>query len=101
VKWLAVTCIYKIQFSRYRHEQAVGDPEGKGSGFFMTFGTMKVVTSSPLCTGHLYPQEFSWYSFLEAESTPGNMVPSVATEKIPSDTTGVRFCDPPTSGTVP
>jgi hypothetical protein len=31
----------------------------------------------------------SWYSFLEAESTPGHMVPSVATEKIPSDTTGI------------
>jgi hypothetical protein len=26
------------------------------------------------------PQGVSWYSFLEAESTPGHMVPSVATE---------------------
>jgi hypothetical protein len=39
---------------------------------------MKVVRSSPLGTGRLYPQEFSWYSFLEAESTPRHMVPSVA-----------------------
>jgi hypothetical protein len=41
-------------------------------------------------TGRHYPQEFSWYSFLEAESTPGHMVPSVASENIPSDTTGDR-----------
>ena len=26
---------------------------------------MKVVSSSTLRTGRLYPQEFSWYSFLE------------------------------------
>jgi hypothetical protein len=62
---------------------------------------MKVVRSSPLHTGRLYPQEFSWYSFLEAESTPGHMVPSVATEKIPSDSTGDGSRDPPTSNAVP
>jgi hypothetical protein len=60
-----------------------------------------VVRSSPLRTGRLYPQEFSWYSFLEAESTPEHMVPSAATEKIPSDTTGDRSHDPPTSSAVP
>jgi hypothetical protein len=49
---------------------------------------MKVVRSLPLRTNRLYPQEVSWYSLLEAESTPGHMVPSVASEKIPSDTTG-------------
>jgi hypothetical protein len=48
-----------------------------------------VVRSSPLRTGRLYSQE---YSFLEAESTPEHMVPSVATEKFPSDTTGDFFC---------
>jgi hypothetical protein len=73
----------------------------KASGFFSTFGTMKVVRSSPLRTGRLYPPEFSWYSFLEAESTPGHMVPSVATERIPNDTTGNRSRDPPTSSAVP
>ena len=57
--------------------------------------------SSPLRTGLLYPQEFSWYSFLEAESTPGHMVPSVASEKIPSDNTGDRSRDLPTSSAVP
>jgi hypothetical protein len=35
-----------------------------------------------------------------AESTPGHMVPSVASEKIPSDITGDRCRDPPTSSAV-
>jgi hypothetical protein len=51
---------------------------------------MKAVRSSPLRTGRVHPQEFSWYTVLEAESTPGRMVPSVASEKIPGDTTGDR-----------
>ena len=67
----------------------------------MTFGTMKVVKSSPLLTGRLEPPGVSWYSFLEAESTPGHMVPSVATERVPSDTSGDRSRDPPTSSAVP
>jgi hypothetical protein len=46
-------------------------------------------------------QEFSWYSFLEAESTPGHIVPSVASEKIPSDTTGDRSRDLLTNSAVP
>jgi hypothetical protein len=58
------------------------------------------VRSSRLSTGRLHPQEFSWYSFLEAESTPGHMVSSVASEKIPSDTTGDRTRDLPTSSAV-
>jgi hypothetical protein len=52
----------------------------KASGFFR-ISAMKVVRSSPLRTGRLYPQEFSWCCFLEAESTLGHMVPSVASEK--------------------
>jgi hypothetical protein len=56
---------------------------------FSTFGTMKVESSSPLRTGRLYPQEFSWYSFLQAESTPGHMVPSIATEKSPATPLGI------------
>jgi hypothetical protein len=47
----------------------------------------------------LHPGVF-WYSFLEAESCPGHMVPSVATEKIPSDSTGDRFRDLQTSSAV-
>ena len=41
------------------------------------------------------------YSFLEPELTPEHMVPSVATEKIPNDTTGNRSRDPPTGSAVP
>jgi hypothetical protein len=71
-----------------------------GSRIVSTFGTMKVVRSH-LRIGRLHPQEFSWYSFSEAESTPGHMVPSVASENIPSDTTGDRSRDLPTSSAVP
>ena len=44
---------------------------------FLDFDTMKVVRSSALRSGRLYPQEFSWYSFIEADSTPEHMVLSV------------------------
>jgi hypothetical protein len=50
---------------------------------------MKVVRSSPLRTDRLHPQEFSWYSFLDAESTLGHMVPSVASEKSPATQLGI------------
>jgi hypothetical protein len=49
----------------------------------------------------LLPPGVSWYPFLEAESTPGHMAPSVATEEIPSDTSRDRSRDPPTSSAVP
>jgi hypothetical protein len=39
--------------------------------------------SSASRTGRLYTRRNPWYSFLEAESTPGHMVLSVATEKNP------------------
>ena len=57
--------------------------------------------SSALGTGRLYPRRNPRYSFSEAELTPGHMVPSGAIEKIPSDTTGDRFRDRPTSSAVP
>jgi hypothetical protein len=44
---------------------------------------MKMLRSSPLRTGRLYPQEYP--AILEAESTPGHMELSDAPEKIPSD----------------
>ena len=51
--------------------------------------------SSALRTARLYPRRNPWYSFSEAESAPGRIVPSGATEKIPS---GI---DPGTSRLVP
>jgi hypothetical protein len=76
-------CKVKVKVSRYRPEQVLGDPEGSGYRIFSTFGSMKMVRSSTLRTGRLYLQEFLWYSILEAESTPGHMVPSVTSEKNP------------------
>ena len=90
----------KVKFSRCRPKQALGDPVLR-LRIFSTFGTMKVVRSSPLRTGRLYLQEFSMYSFLKAESTPGHMVPSVGSEKLSIYTTGDRSRDPPTSSAVP
>ena len=82
--------LLKVNISRYRPEQVLGG-SGRLKGFriFAAFGTMKMVRSSPLRTGRLYPQQFSWYSFLEAQSTPGHMVPSAASEKFPATPPGI------------
>jgi hypothetical protein len=53
----------KVKLSRYRPQQALG-----GSG------------RHPYAPAVFTPG-VSWYSFLEAEPTPGHMVPSVAKEK--------------------
>jgi hypothetical protein len=53
---------------------------------FLTFGTTRVVGRQPHAPAAFTPRVNPWYSFLEAESSPGHMVPSVATEKIPSVT---------------
>jgi hypothetical protein len=50
---------------------------------FLTFGTTKVVGRQPHAPAAFTPRRIPWYSFLEAESTPGHMVLSVATEKSP------------------
>jgi hypothetical protein len=49
---------------------------------------------SALRTGRIYPERNPWYSFSEAESIPGHMVPSGATEKSPVTPPGI---DPGTS----
>jgi hypothetical protein len=87
----------KVKLSRYRPEQAPGGSGRLRPRIFMTFGTMKVVGRYPYEPAVFTP----WYSFLEAESTPGHMVLSVTTGKIPSDTTGDRSRDPPTSSAAP
>ena len=60
---------------------------------FHDFRHYEGVRSSALHTGRLYSRRNTWYSFLEAESTPGSMVLLLAMEKIPSDTTGNRSRD--------
>ena len=66
----------------------------------MTFGTVKVVGRQPYAPA-IYTPGISWYSFLEAESIPGHMVPLVVSEEILNNTTGDRSRDPPTSSAVP
>jgi hypothetical protein len=66
--------------------------------YFRRYEGGKVVT---LTHRPSLPPGVSWHSFLEAESTPGHMVPSVASEKFPSETTGDRSRDPPSSSAVP
>jgi hypothetical protein len=82
-------------------EVAQGVPGSLRPWIFLTFGTTRVVGRQPYASGRLYHRRNSWYSFLEAESTTGHVVPSVATEKIPSDTTGNRSRDRPTSSAAP
>jgi hypothetical protein len=79
-------------------EVAQGVPGRLRSRILLTFGT-RAVSRTNLAA--FTPGEIRGAQFLEAESTPGRMVPSVATEKIPSDTTGNRSQDRPTSSTVP
>jgi hypothetical protein len=52
----------------------------------LTLGTTRVVGRQPHAPAAFTPRRIPWYSFLEAESNPGHMVPLVATEKIPSVT---------------
>jgi hypothetical protein len=75
----------------YRPTWPRGIQEVKAPRFLDT-RHMKVVMSSPLRTGRLYPQ---------AESTPGHINFSDASEKIPNDTTGERPRDLPTSSVEP
>jgi hypothetical protein len=53
---------------------------------FLTFSTTRVVGRQPHAPAAFTSRRNPWYSVLEAESTPGHMVPSAATEKIPSVT---------------
>jgi hypothetical protein len=78
-----------------------GVPVRLRSRIFLMFGTTRVVVRQQYTPGGLYPRTNPRYSFLEAESTPEHMVLSVATEKIPSDTTGNRSWDRPTSSAGP
>ena len=87
----------KVKVSRNGPGQAQGIPGRLRPRIFLTFGHYEGGRLSALRTDRLYPRVNPWYSFLEADSTPGHMVPSVATEKILSDTTGNRSRDRPTS----
>jgi hypothetical protein len=64
-------------------EVGQGVPGRLRSRVFLTFGTTRVVGRQPYSPAIFTPRKYTWYSFLEAESTPGHMFLSVATEKNP------------------
>jgi hypothetical protein len=69
-----------------RPQRPKGGPGRLRPRIFLTFGTTRVVGRQPHAPAAFTPRGNPSYSFLEAESTPGHMVPSVATENIPSVT---------------
>ena len=80
---------------------AQGIPGSLRPRIILTFRHYKGGSSSAKRTGRLYSRRNPWYSLSEAESTSGHMVLSRdTTEKIPSDTTGNRSRDRPTSSTL-
>ena len=82
-------------------EVAQGVPGRLRPRIFLTFGTTRVVGRQPYTPAAFTPRN-PWYSFSEAESTPGHMVPSLGTtEEIPSETTGNPSRDLLTSSAMP
>jgi hypothetical protein len=94
--WARVVCKVTLSFPAAGLSRPFGDPAD-----FLDFRDYKFKKVASITHKPSLPQGFSWYSFLEAESTQGHMVPSVTLKKFSSDTTGVRFRDPPTSNAVP
>ena len=89
---------YIYMVSRRQAEVAQGVPGRLRPRIVLTFRHYKGGRSSAKRTGRLYPRRNPWYSLSEAESTSGHMVLSgVPRKKIPSDTTGNRSRDRPTS----
>jgi hypothetical protein len=85
--------IYKVKgkgHTRNRLQGPKGVPGKLRPRIFLSFGTTRVVGRQPHALAAFTPRGIHWYSFLEAESTPWHVVPSVATEKIPGVTpTGI------------
>ena len=73
---------------------AHGVPGGLRPLIFLTFSITRVIGRQPYAPAVFTPGEIP-------ESTPGHVVLSVATEKIPSDITGNRSRDHLTSSAVP
>ena len=93
-----INLIYKGKGVPRQAEVAQGVPGRLRPRIILTFRHYKGGRSSAIRTGRLYHRRNPWYSFSGATSTPGHMVLSEGTtEKIPSDTTGNRSWDCPTS----
>ena len=78
----------KIKYPRYRPTWPRGVQECKAPKFLDT-RHMKVVRSSPLRTGRLYPREYPGTHFLEAESTPGTWTCLMLRKKSPVTRPGI------------
>ena len=73
-------------------QQAWTSPRGFGSVKALDFLDVrhyKGGRSSAIRTGRFYPSRNPWYSFSEAESTPGHMVPSEPQKKSPAKPPGI------------
>jgi hypothetical protein len=81
--------VYYLRIIGHAHNRPQG-PKGVPGRLrpriFLTFGTTRVVGPQPYAPAAFTPRRNPWYSILEAEPTPEHMVPSVATEIIPSVT---------------
>ena len=88
-----LTEMSKVKVIPQQAEVAQGVPGRLRPRIFVTFGTTRVV-------GQPYPRRNPWYSFSEAESTPGHMVLSGVPRKKSPVTTGNRSRGRPTSSAV-
>ena len=85
----------KLKVIPQQAEVALGVPGRLRPRIFLTFGTTRVVGCQPYAPAAFTPGEIPGIHFQ-------GLIPSVeATEKIPSDTTGNRSRDRPTSSAVP
>ena len=66
----------KVKVIPQQAEVPQGVPGRLRPRIFLTFRHYKVGRSSAKRTGRLHPRRNPWYSYSEAESTPGHMVPS-------------------------
>ena len=92
----------KVKVTPQQAEVAQGVPGRLRPRISVMFRHYKGGGASAIRTGRLYTRRNPWDSFSEAEWTSEHMVESGgATEKIPSDITGNRSRDHPTSSAVP
>ena len=85
VQTVVYITVWRKEKRRVKVTTGRGGP--RGSGYVKTPDFLDVRhyeggRSSAVRTGRLYPRRNPWYSFSEAESTSGDMVPSVSTGKI-------------------
>jgi len=88
----------KVKIIPQQIEVGQGVPGRLRPRIFLTFGTKRVIGRQPYAPAAFTQRGIPVTHF---QSTPGHMVPSGATEKIPSDTTRNRSRDLPNSSALP